>query len=228
MSHAPASRLRLRPGAPGDGAAMLAIKQRLRMLPDPGGDASSRGGFLLGSTAAQYEAMIEGAQVDVLVDGGELVGFVTALPDPALRRSDVWARRGQIALGDDLGPGGLSAVEDLRLGYVDQLALLPDPRYRLCAPALAWRALTRLFADGSELVFTTVVAWPVRNLVTRPLLAAIGAIRLGAIDERYPEVGAITSDVFCITRAALGPDAGDERRRARMAALERWTARLLG
>lgn len=232
MSPGPGPRLRLRPGAAGDGAAMLAIKERLKMRPDPGAapsaPASSRGGFLLGSTRAQYEALIEGAQVDVLVDGGEVVGFVTALPDAALRRSDVWARREQIALGGDLGPSGLAAIEGLALGYVDQLALLPDLKYRLCAPALAWRALTRLFDQGAALVFTTVVAAPVRNLVTRPLLAAVGAIRLGAIEEHYPGAGAITSDVFCITRAALGPSAGDERRRARLAALERWTARLLG
>ncbi len=222
-----AARLRLRPGAPGDGAAMVAIKERLRMTPDDG-DAASRGGFLLGSSRSQYEALIEGAQVDVLQDDGAVVGFVTALPDEALRRSDVWARREQIALGEDLAAGGLAALEDLRLGYIDQLALLPDPRYRLCAPALAFHALQRLFDRGSELVFTTVVARPVRNLVSRPLLAAVGAIRLGSIDERYPEVGAITSDVFCITRAGLGPDAGDERRRARLATLRRWTARLAG
>lgn len=225
MSERSASNLRLRPGEPGDAEAMLAIKRRLKMRPDPGDDAqSSRGGFLLGSTRTQYEALIAGAQVDVLLDGAAVVGFVTALPDAALRQSDLWLRRGQIAGG--LGAAEVAALEALQLGFLDQLALLPDPKYRLCAPALAYRAVTRLIGGGCELVFTTVVARPVRNLVTRPLLAAVGAIQLGSIEEQYPEVGAITSDVFCITRAALVPGDGDARRRARLAALQRWTARL--
>jgi hypothetical protein len=225
MSKGSASGLRLRAGGPGDAEAMLAIKRRLKMRPDAGdGAQSSRGGFLLGSTLAQYEALLAEAQVDVLLDGGEVVGFVTALPDAALRHSDLWQRRAQI--GGGLGAAEIAALESLRLGYLDQLALLPDPKYRLCAPALAYRAALRLFDDGSQLVFATVVARPVRNLVTRPLLAAVGAVQLGSIDEHYPEVGAITSDVFCITRAALLAGDGDERRRARLAALQRWTARL--
>lgn len=225
MSEGPSSRLRLRAGEPGDAEAMLAIKRKLKMQPDPGdGAQSSRGGFLLGSTLAQYEALLAGAQVDVLLDGAAVVGFVTALPDAALRASDLWRRRAQI--GGGLGAPELAALESLRLGYLDQLALLPDPKYRLCAPALAYRAAQRLFEAGGELVFATVVARPVRNLVTRPLLAAVGAVQLGSIDEVYPEVGAITSDVFCITRAALVAGDGDERRRARLAALQRWTARL--
>lgn len=222
MSRETSSRLRLRPAALADADAMLAIKQRLRMHPDPGGAESSRGGFLLGSSRAEYEALISGAQVDVLQDGEDVVGFVTALPDAALRRSPLWQRRAQIAWGG-LGEAELAALEGLRLGYVDQLAVLPDPKYRLCAPALGFRALARLFDAGCDLVFATVVARPVRNLVTRPLLAAVGAVQLGALEEEYPEVGAITSDVFCVTRASLQ----DERRQARLAALQRWTARLL-
>lgn len=223
MSSGTYPNLRLRAGEPGDAEAMLAIKRRLRMQPDPGdGAQSSRGGFLLGSTLAQYEALLASAQVDVLLDGAAVVGFVTALPDAALRQSDLWQRRAQI--GGGFGAEELAALEALQLGYLDQLALLPDPKYRLCGPALAYRAAARLFEAGCELLFATVVARPVRNLVTRPLLAAVGAVQLGSIEELYPEVGAITSDVFCITRAAFHP--GDERRRARLAALQRWTARL--
>ncbi|MFY0532366.1 hypothetical protein [Nannocystis pusilla] len=225
MSQTPSPVLRLRAGVLGDAEAMLQIKQQLRMQPDPGVAESSRGGFLLGSSRAQYEALLAGAQVDVLLDGPRVVGFVTALPDPSLRHSALWQRRAHIAWGEGLGAGELAALEGLRLGYLDQLAVLPDPKYRLCAPALAWRALARLLEDGCDLVFATVVARPVRNLVTRPLLAAVGAVELGSLEEDYPEVGTITSDVFCMTRAAL--QAGDGRQQARLAALQRWTERLL-
>lgn len=217
--------LRLRAGEPGDAEAMLSVKQRLRMQPDRAGDAS-RGGFLLGSTRAQYEALLRLAHVDILLDRGAVVGFITALPDAVLRESDLWQRRAQIA-GDGgvVDPAALAALEARRLGYIDQLAVLPDPLYRPYGPVLAYRALTRLFAAGSELVFATVVARPVRNLATLPMLAAVGAVRLGAIDEVYPEVGPVTSDVYYVTPAALA-DSSDARRRARRASIERWTARL--
>lgn len=218
------SRLRLRAGVCGDAEAMVALKQGLRMQAD-GGGTSSRGGFLLGSTRAQYEAQLAGAQVEVLLDGTALVGFITALPDAALRASDLWQRRGQIG-GGAVGPAELEALASRRLAYIDQLAVMADLKYRLCAPALAFRALTRLFEGGCELVFTTVVARPIRNLATLPLLAAVGAVRLGAIDEVYPEVGAIASDVYCISPAALHGGDGDRRRQSRLAALRRWTARL--
>ncbi|WAS91757.1 hypothetical protein [Nannocystis punicea] len=218
--------LRLRAGVVGDAGAMLQVKQQLRMQPDADVAESSRGGFLLGSTRAQYEALLTGAQVEVLLDGSRVVGFVTALPDAALRRSALWQRRAHIGWGGGVGPAELAAIEALRVGYLDQLAVLPDPKYRLCAPALAWRALARLLDDGCDLVFATVVARPVRNLVTRPLLAAVGAVELGSLEEDYPEVGVITSDVFCMTRAVL-QGGGDGRQRARLAALQRWTARLL-
>lgn len=223
------SRLRLRAGVCGDAEAMVALKQGLRMQADGGDDGgtSSRGGFLLGSTRAQYEAQLAGAQVEVLLDGAALVGFITALPDAALRASDLWQRRGQIG-GGAIDPAELEALASRRLAYIDQLAVMADPKYRLCAPALAFRALTRLLEGGCELVFTTVVARPIRNLATLPLLAAVGAVRLGAIDEVYPEVGAIASDVYCISPAALHGDDGDRRRQSRLAALQRWTSRLAG
>lgn len=225
MSEWTSETLRLRSGVTGDAEAMLAVKRRLRMQPDPGGGTSSRGGFLLGSTRAQYEALLTDAHVDVLLDGAAVVGFVTALPDAALRASDLWRRRDQIA-GDHgaLGADGLAALETRRLGYIDQLAVLPAPQYRLCGPALAYRALKRLFDAGSELVFATVVTRPVRNLATLPMLTAVGALRIGTIEEEYPEAGRVTSDVYCVTPAALS--AGGERGRARLASIERWLGRL--
>lgn len=219
------SRLRLRAGRAGDAAGMLALKARLRLRGElAAGEASARGGFLLGSTAAQYEALIAEAQVDVLLDGEALVGFVTALPDAALRASELWRRREQVD-GREGTAAMLAAIEGLRLGYVDQLAVAPEPAYRLLAPVLAYRGVARLLAAGSELVLTTVVARPVRNLATLPLLGAVSAQRVGTIVERYPEVGEVSSDVFCVSAAAFTPSG--PREQARLAALRRWCERLL-
>lgn len=208
MSLAPGLHLRL--AAPADLAQLLAVKQRLRLAPDS--PASQRGGFLLGTSPEQYASMICAGGVHVLCDRGEVVGFACTLGDAALRRSDLWQRRGDIDLGEHAHL--LAALEHTPLGYLDQLALLPDPKYRLCAAPLAYRAVAALFADGCALVVTTVVATPVRNLASRPLLAAVGALQVGSVAERYDGVGAITSDVFVIAPAALDPDARDDPRRS--------------
>jgi len=208
--------LRLRLAAPADLDALVAIKLRLRMRADPDAAAqSSRGGFLLGASRAEYARLIAAGHTWVLVDGDEVAGFAAALPDAELRASALWQRREQLELGE-----GLRALADLPLGYLDQLALVPEPRYRLAGVVLAYQAVARLFAGGCAFVVTTVVERPVRNLASRPLLAAVGALRLGSVDEHYAEVGAITSDVFIIPRAALDPEAQtDARARAQLARL---------
>ena len=47
-----------------------------------------------------------------------------------------------------------------------------------------------------------------------PLLAAVGALQVGRIAERYEGVGAITSDVFVVPRGALDPESQDDPRRS--------------
>jgi hypothetical protein len=202
--------LHLRRAAPDDLDAIVALKLRLRMRADPG-DAgqSSRGGFLLGASRAQYARLIAGGHTWVLGDDQQVAGFAAALPDAELRASELWQRRGQLGLGEEL-----RALEDLPIGYLDQLALVPDPKYMLGGVVLAYQAVADLFATGCAFVVTTVVDKPVRNLASRPLLAAVGALRLGSIEEHHEDVGAITSDVFIVPRAALDPEAQDDPRRS--------------
>lgn len=215
--------LHLRLAAAADLDAIVAIKLRLRMRADPDAAAqSSRGGFLLGASRDQYARLIAAGHTWVLGDGERVAGFAAALPDAELRASPLWQRRDQLALGDEL-----RALMELPLGYLDQLALLPEPRYTLAGVALAYQALAHLFAGGCAFVVTTVVERPVRNLASRPLLAAVGALRLGSVDEHYEDVGAITSDVFIIPRAALDLGAQtDARARARLARLQALALRL--
>ena len=214
--------LRLRPAVTDDLAAILTVKQRLRLPADATGPAP-RGGFLLGTTPAQYAGLIAAGRTHVLTDHGQVVGFTAALADAELRASELWQRRGQIDLGERAAL--LPALEQLPLAYLDQLALLPDPKYRLCGVLLAYHAVAALFAEGCAVVITTVVATPTRNLASRPLLAAVGAMQVGSIAEHHAEVGAITSDVFVVPSAALDPEAQDDPRRRtrlrRLAALSR-------
>lgn len=179
----------LRPARAADVAAFLDIKRALRL------DSSrpAEGGFLLGASADAYAWYVQHAQVRVLEDaGGRIGGFAVALPDAVLRATDVWARRHQIAWDG----GGWDALERAKVGYFDQLAVRPERRCRIYAPALAAAAVRALAAEGHRHVFATVVREPVRNTASIPLLHAAGARRIGQIDETYPEAGRILSDVY--------------------------------
>lgn len=205
------SGLRLRLAVAHDLEMILAVKSCLRLQRADDSQRPERGGFLLGTSPAQYTRMIRAGGVHVLCDGDEVVGFATTLADAELRASDLWQRRGSIDLGAQQEL--LAGLEQLPLGYLDQLALRPDPKYMLCGVLLAYHAVAALFHGGAALVITTVVAEPVRNLASRPLLAAVGALRVGSIAEHYESIGAITSDIFVIARAALDPAAHDDPRR---------------
>ena len=215
----------LRLARPVDLDAIVEIKLHLRMRADPGDTGqSSRGGFLLGASRTQYARLIASGHTWVLGDDERVVGFAAALPDAELRASELWQRRDQLGLGEDL-----RALEDLPIGYLDQLAVLPDPKYRIGGVVLAYQAVASLFTAGCAFVVTTVVDKPVRNLASRPLLAAIGALQLGSIEEQHEDVGAITSDVFMVSRAALDPEAQtDDRVRAQLRHLQALALKLRG
>lgn len=209
--------MKMRPARPTDVEGMLRIKRELKL--DSAGDAPG-GGFLLGATREQYEFLVASAQVLALVDDdGALGGFAIALPDTVLRATDVWARRRSI----EWGGGDWDALESARVAYFDQLAVLPGQRHRTYAPALALAALGRLAETGHQHLFATVVREPVMNLASPPLLHAIGAARVGSIEEDYPEVGRVLSDVYHL---ALHP--GTAADLATGSALGRRTARTLG
>lgn len=185
---------RLRRATPADLDAVLAIKRALPM-PRPDNGATNSGGFLLGSDERTYAQLLAVARLWLLEVDGAPVGFSVTLPDPILRASPVWARKDQIEWSDDFDP---TPALSLRIGYFDQLAVLPQLRSRYWGAALALRALTELFDDEDhELVLTTTVLRPVVNRAALPYLARVGARMVGSIAERY-EVGPIVSAIHAI------------------------------
>ena len=181
--------LEIRPARAEDVPALLAIKEALRM-PASGGRG---GGFLLGASAEGYRLLVERAIVRVLARRGAVVGFAIALPDPLLRGSELWRRQAQIAWAPGFDP---AAIAGEPIAYFDQIAVLPAARAE--AAALALRLLAELVVGGHRHVLTTTVVRPVENPAALPFLARVGARRVGALEEVYPEVGAITSAIHVV------------------------------
>lgn len=198
--------------------AMLRVKHGLRL--DPAAGAVQGGGFLLGASAEAYAWFVEHAQVLVLEDPEHGVGgFAVALPDAVLRTTDVWVRRRSIAWKG----ASWDALEDARVAYFDQLAVRPDRRFRMYVAALAVAALVGIVESGHEHLFATVVREPVRNLASLPLLNGLGARPVGQIEEEYPGVGRLLSEVYHArvgrgTPAALFASSALARRVERMVA----------
>ncbi|HYH80163.1 MAG TPA: hypothetical protein VEX86_10205 [Longimicrobium sp.] len=207
----------LRRAIAADVDGLLAVKRELRL--DAAAAASPDGGFLLGASPERYAYYVEHADVRVLEDdNGGVAGFAVTLPDAVLRASDLWASRRSIAWDG----GGWDEVEAVPVAYFDQLAVRPQRRLRTYAPALAFAALGVLAATGHRHVFATTVREPVFNRASHPLLTAAGARRVGEIEETYPEVGRILSDVYHLplapdTMRKLGESGRAGRRVARMA-----------
>lgn len=187
----------LRRATPADLDAVLAIKRALPM-PHAGherGETSS-GGFLLGSDELTYANLLAVARLWMLEIDEAPVGFSVTLDDPVLRASPVWARKAQIEWQHDFDP--VAALER-RIGYFDQLAVLPRLRSRYWGAALALRALAELIDDEAhELVLTTTVLEPIVNRAALPYLARVGARTVGRLAERYEGVGAIVSAIHAI------------------------------
>lgn len=183
--------LAIRRAISADVPRMFAIKQALRL------EDSDDGGFLLGTSADGYAQLVAIAETWVLVDGRFVAGFSIALPDPIVRRSDVWTRRTEI-VWDGFDP---NAVEHGVIGYFDQLAVLPAYRHRPMSVALAIRPVIALLDAGCTEIFATTVREPVENRAAWPLLARIGATRVGRIDEVYPEFGPLVSDLHHVAAA---------------------------
>lgn len=213
---------RIRPATLADVDALLGLKRALMIA--PGADLLSRGGFLLGSSREQYADFIARANVLLLEASDRLLGFAVTLPDPVLRQSELWARAEHIRWTDadppDAGPNLLEILAS-RVGYFEQLAFLPAANLRIYAPAFALAAALDLAASDHRHIFMTVVSAPVANLAPLPFLRIIGARRLGSIAEEYPDVGAITSDIYHLDTQrwnySIGPDNPLYRLRQRVA-----------
>jgi hypothetical protein len=154
----------------------------------------STGGFLLGTDAATYQKYIEEAHCLVAESEGCVVGFGIVFPDSLLRQSDIWQKRYEV---DWLI--NLPDYECQPLGYFEQLAFLKG--HKRAVLAVAYNLVKRLFDSGYSALFTTTVNKPILNLAAIPFIKAVDGKKVGTIDEVYPVVGQINSDIYLVEAA---------------------------
>lgn len=190
--------MNIRKARPDDAPAFVAIKEQLPLTLCDG--SQSKGGFLLGTDAVTYASYIGSSWCLVAETGGKVVGFGIIFPDAVLRSSDIWHRRATARWTVDL-----NEYEPHTLCYFEQLAFLNG--YRRTAIALAYHLTMLAYAQGSEYLFTTTVRQPVLNLAAIPFINAAGGIKAGSIDEEYPVVGRILSDIYVVSAAVCSRNA---------------------
>jgi hypothetical protein len=181
----------IRRARPEDAPAFMLIKSQLPM--PRADDETLSGGFLLGTDEDTYRFYIKNALCLVAEEDNSVVGFGILLPDAMLRASDVWQRRNEAEWEINL-----ALYEHQKLGYVEQLAFLSG--HRKLVIALAYNLVCHVFENGTEVLFTTTVREPVLNLAAVPLILKAGGIRAGSIDEIYPVVGRIISDIWLVEK----------------------------
>jgi hypothetical protein len=179
----------IRKARPEDAAAFMAIKAQLPM--PQAENQTQQGGFLLGTDEETYRTYILHGQCLVAESAGALVGFGICFPDALVRASEIWQRRDAAQWYIDP-----ASFEQNKLGYIEQMAFLPG--HRKAVIALAYNLICWALESGAEVLFTTTVRKPVLNLAAVPLILAGGGQRVGTIDEVYPVVGPIVSDIYLL------------------------------
>ncbi len=172
-----------------DAAAFVEIKDQLPIQRTDG--TTTTGGFLLGTDLITYEYYIENAFCLVAEVDNVIVGFGIIFSDEMLRGSDVWLRRKQANWFINLADW-----EDNKLCYFEQLAFLPG--YKKQVILLTYNLVKWVFDLGYDTLFTTTVKEPVLNLAAIPFINAVEGIKAGNIQEIYPKIGHIISDIYLI------------------------------
>ena len=186
--------MNIRPAQFSDIEEMLNVKRELVFRESNG--VSTHGGFLLGTDAQGYRIRIA-QQLTWVIDDNGVKGFSIMLPNQALRASEIWSRRNDVKWTIDPEP-----IENSRLGYYDQLAVLPGP-WRSFAPVIAIVSIMDFMRQEPDYVISSTVIKPVTNLAAVPYLQFLGGTQVGILDEVDPVVGQLVSDIWLAPRHTI-------------------------
>ena len=186
----------IRPAVLADAAALLDIKDRLRLRLEAA--ASQRlGGFLLGTSLHEYQQFIQNDVVLVAESDGprQVVGFAIVMQHDTLLHSELLKRAEQV----QWEAAFRQRFDARRMAFFEQLGMLPDTTYRVYAKYLAF-SITRQILQTHEALFTTVLQYPFVNTAALSFIKVVGFEPVGVVDEVYPEYGRIKSDVYHLER----------------------------
>jgi hypothetical protein len=154
-------------------------------------ESVSKGGFLLGTNEATYLKYIENDYCLVAENETGIVGFGIVLKNDSVKKSDVWIRRHQADWTINI-----QDYELQKICYFEQLAFLHG--HSRTVMKLAYNVACWAFKEKHTALFTTTVKYPITNLAAVPYIMKSGGQKIGNIDETYPMIGQINSDIYKI------------------------------
>lgn len=159
---------------------------------------STKSGFLLGTEAETYLEYIENDYCLVLENGTSLIGFGIILKDESVRQSEIWIKRDSADWSIDI-----NEFVSKKICYFEQLAFLKGHSRQVLK--IAYNALNWAFEDGHEHMFASTVNFPISNLAAVPYILKASGKKVGNIDEVYPKIGQINSDIYHIEAKKFYP-----------------------
>ncbi len=159
-------------------------------------DDTQQGGFLLGTDIETYKFYISHGICFTAIASDEVVGFGIMLPNELVKQSELWEKRKTVQWSVDL-----AKLEHSNISYLEQMAFLRGNRKLTLI--LSYNLVHAAFENGADHILTTTVRKPVANEAAIPLIHAVGGRRVGNIDEVYPQVGAINSDIYLMDKTTF-------------------------
>jgi hypothetical protein len=156
-------------------------------------ESAKQGGFLLGTDINTYKFYIENGNCLSAIFNNEIVGFGIILPNQLVIKNDLWEKRKQVNWSINF-----EEIENSNVSYLEQLAFLRG--HRKLSLILSYNLVKSVFDNGSDYILTTTVKEPIMNVAAIPYISAIGGYRIGNIDEDYPSVGRINSNIYLIEK----------------------------
>lgn len=181
--------MKIRKATPNDVKDFINIKNQLPFKYTD--ERTSSGGFLLGTDKETYLKYITNDYCLVAENQDGIVGFGIMLKDESVKKSDVWTRRHQATWRIDI-----TKYETKQLCYFEQLAFLKG--HSRTVISLAYNLTSWAFEEGHSHLFTTTVKYPIMNLAAVPYILKASGKKVGNIDEVYPIIGQINSDIYQI------------------------------
>ena len=163
-------------------------------LPLPRKNKSTKqGGFLLGTDINTYKFYIENGYCLTAIVNDKIVGFGIILPNQLVIKSELWEKRKQVNWTINFND-----IENSNVSYIEQLAFLKG--HRKLSIILPYNLVKSVFDNGSDFILTTTVKKPIVNTAAIPYIKSIGGFKIGNINEIYPIVGSINSDIYLIKK----------------------------